>query len=447
MAISSPRARLSQRRLPTQGCSQGQPAVDSAFTRLLLLCAFSPSIAIRCKPLSNANLRHPTAAKSSRQADVVQSGNTAYARGRDCSSVSRFLLPKCRTGQHRLLPNSSFKNRGSGGSRGPCAATADVSADVSTATELPPFLPKEAELLEDPDAKKLARRIRRLPVMTSLAAEPIDSSFVGPDWAGRSDGPKVGSSDPPVVLLAGFDSSCLEYRRLLPQLERGGSEVWAVDLIGWGFSSATEGKGPAVSSFGPAAKREHLYSFWKTYMKRPMVLVGSSLGGAVAVDLALEHPDAVDRLVLLDAQVFIDGVGNRANLPRWLANAGVQFLRSWPLRAYAGGLAFYNRAEATKGATQAGRLHCLMPGWPEAMMSFMSSGGYSLTARLPQLDRPSLVLWGRQDRILEPSYALRFEKELARSRLEWVEESGHLPHIEQPELVAEKIRQYAAESL
>lgn len=65
----------------------------------------------------------------------------------------------------------------------------------------------------------------------------------------------------PVLLLHGFDSSSLEFRRLLPLLERS-LEAWAVDLVGWGFSDS----GAASQSnmkLGPKQKRDHLYAFWK----------------------------------------------------------------------------------------------------------------------------------------------------------------------------------------
>jgi hypothetical protein len=50
------------------------------------------------------------------------------------------------------------------------------------------------------------------------------------------------------------------------------------------------------------------------------------------------------------------------------------------------GLGFPSEAADTCVVSlQAGRLHCLLPRWPDAMMSFMSSGGYSLTARIPKV--------------------------------------------------------------
>lgn len=65
----------------------------------------------------------------------------------------------------------------------------------------------------------------------------------------------------PVLLLHGFDSSSLEFRRLLPLLEQK-LETWAVDLVGWGFSDS----GAATHSdmkLGPKQKRDHMYAFWK----------------------------------------------------------------------------------------------------------------------------------------------------------------------------------------
>ena len=72
----------------------------------------------------------------------------------------------------------------------------------------------------------------------------------------------------PVMLLHGFDSSSLEFRRLLPLLEQS-LETWAVDLVGWGFSNS----GAASHSdmkLGPKQKRDHLYAFWKEKVRFSM---------------------------------------------------------------------------------------------------------------------------------------------------------------------------------
>nr|GMD00409.1 uncharacterized hydrolase YugF-like isoform X1 [Ipomoea batatas] len=71
-----------------------------------------------------------------------------------------------------------------------------------------------------------------------------------------------------------------------------------------------------------------------------MTLVGPSLGSAIAIDFSVNYPEAVDRLVLIDASVYAEGTGNLATLPKAAAYAGVYLLKSIPLRLYATSLAF-----------------------------------------------------------------------------------------------------------
>lgn len=66
----------------------------------------------------------------------------------------------------------------------------------------------------------------------------------------------------PVLLLHGFDSSSLEFRRLWPILEES-LETWAVDLVGWGFSDSGAARHKAAMKLGPKQKRDHLYAFWQ----------------------------------------------------------------------------------------------------------------------------------------------------------------------------------------
>lgn len=59
-------------------------------------------------------------------------------------------------------------------------------------------------------------------------------------------------------------------------------------------------------------------------VQRPMVLVGMSLGSAVAVHFAMRHPEAVAGLVMAGPQVYVDGIGPMGNMPRLLSYIGVQ---------------------------------------------------------------------------------------------------------------------------
>lgn len=202
----------------------------------------------------------------------------------------------------------------------------------------------------------------------------------------------------PLLLVHGFDSSCLEYRRLGPKLAALGVETYAVDLLGWGYTQL-EG----VESFSADAKVQALKGFWNAIGdNRDVCVAGASLGGAAAIEFATCDGSPVQAAIMIDAQGFVDGVGPMAALPKPIAQLGVQVLKSVPLRSSANQMSYFDKETyATEDALKVGRLHCLREGWSDALVSFMLSGGFQPSTKVPKIDVPSLVMWGRQDTILE----------------------------------------------
>ena len=88
---------------------------------------------------------------------------------------------------------------------------------------------------------------------------------------------------------------------------------------------------------------------------------------------------------------------------------------------------------------QVGRLHCLVPTWEDSSVSFLKSGGFVMSSKVAQVKQRTLVLWGKNDEILEPSTAEKFRATLPDSKIVIVEKCGHCPHLEQPEVAAEEI--------
>jgi pimeloyl-ACP methyl ester carboxylesterase len=242
-----------------------------------------------------------------------------------------------------------------------------------------------------------AERMQRVAVPVPTDISPSGSvgiSYV--NWPAQS--PKRRGT-PPVILVHGFDSSGLEYRRLGPKLAAKGIDVYAVDILGWGYSQLD-----GVSSFSADSKVTALKSFVETMIGKnsKFCIAGASLGGAAAIELAAIEQDNCAGLILIDAQGFVDGVGPMAFLPKPLAKIGVGVLRSIPLRNSANQMSYFDKETfATEEAQVIGRLHCLRDGWSDAMVSFMQSGGFSPSSKVPTINSPSLVLWGRQDGILD----------------------------------------------
>jgi len=90
-------------------------------------------------------------------------------------------------------------------------------------------------------------------------------------------------------------------------------------------------------------------------------------------------------------------------------------------------MSYYDKETfATDDALKVGRLHCLRPGWENAMLNYMLSGGFSPSAKIGLCDMPTLVLWGREDGILKgEEFATKFISELPNARLSWIEQCGH----------------------
>ncbi|RVX02633.1 putative hydrolase YugF [Vitis vinifera] len=249
------------------------------------------------------------------------------------------------------------------------------------------------------------------------------------------------SKTSPVVLLHGFDSSCLEWRYTYPLLEEAGLETWAVDILGWGFSDLER-----LPSCDVATKRDHFYQLWKSHIKRPMILVGPSLGAAVAIDFTANHPEAVDKLVLIDASVYTEGTGNLMKLPRAVAYAGVYILKSIPLRFYANVLAFKSISfTRSSDWTKVGRLHCLYPWWEDATVNFMISGGYNVSSQIQQVKKKTLIIWGEDDQIISNKLAVRLHCELPNAIISQIPDCGHLPHVEKPHSVSKLIMEFVQE--
>mmetsp|Transcript_30596 Transcript_30596/g.90770 ORF Transcript_30596/g.90770 Transcript_30596/m.90770 type:complete len:190 (-) Transcript_30596:14-583(-) len=176
-----------------------------------------------------------------------------------------------------------------------------------------------------------------------------------------------------------------------------------------------------------------------------MVLGGASLGGGIAIDFAAAYPEAVERLVLMDPQGFIDG----APQVGFLGGLFIKILGSWPLRSMANQMAYYDKERyATDDAIRIGRLHVDTDGWESASLNYLNSGGYTLSPLVSKVKVPSLLMWGEQDEILSADEQVpRFIKELQGPvQLEWIPDCGHVPHLEQPKLAAGLIAGFLAKS-
>ncbi len=285
--------------------------------------------------------------------------------------------------------------------------------------------------LTEPASLTLVKQIQVQPILTPLQSAAIATAYV---YLGQEH------QQTPFLLLPGFDSSLLEFRRLLPLLAPT-HPTWSIDLLGFGFTER-----PAGLTYSPDTIKTHLYHGWQTLIHQPVILVGASMGGAAAIDFALTYPEAVQKLVLIDSVGFNPGpaIGKFLLPPLgWLATS---FLRSPKVRQNISRNAYHDPSLASPDAQLCAALHLEAPGWRQALISFTRSGGYgSFKDRLPELRSPTLVIWGESDRILGTADAEPFQRSIANSKLVWIPNCGHVPHLECPQATATAILHWLAE--
>jgi len=285
------------------------------------------------------------------------------------------------------------------------------------------FLPKSIAQLTESTSIALAKSIQVEPITTSLNQQQIATTYA-----------RQGSGNTPILLLHGFDSSVFEFRRLLPLLAEN-NETWAVDLLGFGFTER-----PAGVKFSQKAIATHLYYFWKTLISQPVILVGASMGGAAAIDFTLNHPEAVKKLVLIDSAGFAVTSNKGKFLIPPLGYLATSFLRNPKIRQKISINAYLDETLASLDAQTCAALHLEMPNWNQALIAFTKSGGYGgFGEKLSQIQQQTLILWGKQDRILGTADAEKFQSAIANSQLIWIPDCGHVPHLEKPQITAQHI--------
>ena len=238
----------------------------------------------------------------------------------------------------------------------------------------------------------------------------------------------------PLLLLHGMGHSSTAWMRALPALSKR-HRVIAVDLPGHGPAALNGG------AYDLAFYTEIVVAFCESIRgRRRMDIVGSSLGGLLAMLAALEHPRLFRRLVLVSPLGFTkppvppldDAVLHLIGL--WLSFPRTRGL----IRAgYAAGFFDANQLdeasvdEIASRAQSQPRLHAARRTLRDIF--HFSKRLDKLHERLAKLPNPTLIIWGKNDPVLPVKDVEIARRVLPAPRIEVLERCGHSPHIEQSE--------------
>ncbi len=243
---------------------------------------------------------------------------------------------------------------------------------------------------------------------------------------------ETGSGDgPPVLFVHGLGGSWKNWLENMPFAGRH-RRALALDLPGFGDSGLPAGE---ISITGYASLLEEMC---EALGLGAVDLVGNSMGGFVAAELALRHPDRVHRLVLVDAA----GI-SIADLRRWPAQTLMRLLavqagwgsgqRAMLARPRLRHLAFRSimrhptRMPLDLLAHQSGG-----PGMPGFVLAMDALLGYDFRERLGEIAAPTLIVHGEEDMLVPAADAREFERLIPDSRLVLLQDTGHVPMLERP---------------
>jgi pimeloyl-ACP methyl ester carboxylesterase len=233
------------------------------------------------------------------------------------------------------------------------------------------------------------------------------------------------------VFVHGFGASIYSWRKTLPAISAAGYRVIAFDNRGFGFSDK-----PA-HGYGNAAYARLVVALLDSLGISSAVLVGHSMGGAIAAEVALAHPDRVRGLVLIDAAgygVRWPGVLKAAR-SRIVGAIATRFRSRWITERILRST-YADPRKVTEADVDQYYAPVPAPDYGRALRGVLREFRFdTLVGRLGALQTPTLVVWGDADRWIPVRDGGRLARELPRGAFVVVARTGHAAAEESPDEV------------
>ena len=242
-----------------------------------------------------------------------------------------------------------------------------------------------------------------------------------------------------IILIHGFGGSMWHWENQYPLLAKS-YRVIIPDLLGSGLSDKPE------IIYSP----DHLVKFFLEFMKKLNItratLIGNSMGAGLAMAMALDHPEYVERLVLISgfpakieesvaSPQYRQFLLNRP--PLWLVNIGNQFAGRGTTEKFLKEI-IHQPELITSVIVERSFQNRLRGGVLSPLYSLLDhihTWEERYGQRLNQISHPTLLLWGEHDRVFPLKVGQQVKDLLGQSDWQVIPQSGHLPQWENPKVV------------
>jgi pimeloyl-ACP methyl ester carboxylesterase len=273
----------------------------------------------------------------------------------------------------------------------------------------------------------------------TMPGEPADATYA------VIDGVRVRYVDEgqgaPVVMIHGFASSLETWAAVRPTLVAAGHRVVALDLRGFGWTSRPPG------DYSSDAQARLVLDLMDHLGIERAAVVAHSYGGGVALRVAMMAPARVSRLALYDAWAY------DAQLPAFFHAARADGVGEAMFAAWYGervedrmALAFHDPRFVTIELIDAVEAALRRPGTYAAALAAVRGMHYErVEGRYRTVSQPTLLLWGREDRVTPLAVGERLVRDLPGARLVVYPGCGHFPMIEHAAQSTAELSRFLAE--
>ena len=239
-----------------------------------------------------------------------------------------------------------------------------------------------------------------------------------------------------ILLIHGLASSADRWLDIPEALSKS-YHTFAIDLIGFGKTDT-----PSTVDYSIRFFRDFVFEFMRTvgidHIKT--CLIGHSLGGYIAAEVAIENLELVDRLVLIDSSGLLNGPTSLLQLYLHAAlNPSFDNVKN-----------VFQQMMANPSAIVPALINLFIYriNLPNAKYSFRSAFEISTRTRIePERLKllckvTTLIIWGRNDTLIPIEYLELFRQSLTTATVEIIDNAGHAPFSEKPAVVYETIRKF-----
>lgn len=242
-------------------------------------------------------------------------------------------------------------------------------------------------------------------------------------------------NQPTLLLIHGYTASSYVWHTVAPAFAELGFHVVAVDLIGFGYSSK-----PAWFDYTIASQARMISRFMNRLGIGKATLIGSSYGGAVSAIFALDYPERVEKLILVDA-VINDEPKNHPILKLARIRGVGEFISPFLLdskvftrQRMRGTFSKNNHHLITKDRIESIRrpLHAA-DGHRSVLQTGRNWDANRVEADAHLINQPTLIIWGDQDTVIPIRNGEKLYDSILHSRFVVFKDCGHIPQEEKPE--------------